>query len=159
MRVGGLNGCSKFHQQASRHICICDIYKTYTHTPCLSSPDLTLLQASMPPRSLRGVNTKPAARAAMKRLLLKRPAATGVLLRSPASKIKEHWPVVGFPNYSFTKMEQPVDRLGFFGIGFQLRKRSIQKRKRKGRPAFGRPLRLDKELMLSFSSGYFQYFS
>ena len=132
---------------------------THTHTPCLSSPDLTLLQASMPPRSLRGINTKPAARAAMKRLLLKRPAATGVLLRSPASKIKEHWPVVGFPKYSFTKMEQPVDRLGFFGIGFQLRKRSIQKRKRKGRPAFGRPLRLDKELMLSFSSGYFQYFS
>jgi hypothetical protein len=106
---------------------------------------------AMAPKTLHGINRRPAARQALENLRRQQrePAATGInLLAVPANRIDDHWPVVGFPNYSFVKMDQPLAKLGFFGISYQIRKRNSQKRK--GRSAWSkRPLRLDKELMLS----------
>lgn len=101
--------------------------------------------------SLRGIHRRPAAALRLRTLLARRPAAKyeGTLhIEFAANDVKEHWPIVGYPEYSVVRLppaKQVSSWRGFFGIEYAIRKRQLQQRRRSDRPEFGTCLGLQKE--------------
>ena len=86
---------------------------------------------------------KPAAKAALQRLLRKKPA-TGVKLSLGLLDKGCSWPVFGLAEYSFLKVKSAeLSKAGFYGITYLLCKNSKSTQQRKDREPFADPLRLD----------------
>jgi hypothetical protein len=108
------------------------------------------------PSTLHGIHKRPAAGTRVRALLARRPAATGVVVRRPASHITQHWPTFGglAPNHSFVKADEPLCFEEFTGIEYELRKRQFQATERADRDKFGVPLRYEREQNRRYPTRY-----
>ena len=103
-----------------------------------------MLAKAMAPKTLHNIHKKPAAKAALQRLLLRKKPATGVKLSFGLLDKSCSWPVFGLAEYSFLKVRSAeLSKAGFYGISYLLCKNSKSTQQRKDREPFADPLRLD----------------
>ena len=103
-----------------------------------------MLAEAMAPKTLHNIHKRPAAKAALKRLLVRKKPATGVKLSLDILDQSCTWPVFGLPEYSFLKVSSgELSKAGFYGITYLVCKNSKSTQQRKDREPFLDPLRLD----------------